>query len=152
MQPVQGAVRSHYAIYSATCGWIRLVCRTAIRPCASGAYREFENKGLTPDFDPGFDGFRLLSMAEQNDIEKRREIFGRAFNHEDPKEWGSAFSYRELQKAPDYRKEHDLFIVAPDGTYAACCIVWYDDVNRVGHLEPLGTHPSYRRMGLAIQV
>jgi len=98
------------------------------------------------------EGFQLLSMAEQNDIEKRREIFGRGFNHEDPKEWPSAFSYRELQKAPDYRKEHDLFIVAPDDTYAACCIVWYDDVNRVGHLEPLGTHPDYRRMGLATQI
>ncbi|MEE8592512.1 MAG: GNAT family N-acetyltransferase [Candidatus Bipolaricaulota bacterium] len=98
------------------------------------------------------EGFQLLSMAEENDIDKRREIFGRGFNHQDPKEWGSAFSYRELQKAPDYRKEHDLFIVAPDGTYTACCIVWYDEVNRVGHLEPLGTHPDYRRMGLATQI
>ncbi len=42
--------------------------------------------------------------------------------------------------------------MAPDGTYAACCIVWYDEVNRVGHLEPLGTHPDYRRMGLATQI
>lgn len=98
------------------------------------------------------EGFRLLSIAEENDIERRREIFGRGFNHEDPKEWPSAFSYRELQKAPDYRKEHDLFIVAPDSTYATCCIVWYDEVNRVGHLEPLGTHPDYRRMGLATQI
>lgn len=98
------------------------------------------------------DGFRLLSMAEENNIDKRREIFGRGFNHEAPKEWPSAYSYRELQKAPDYRKEHDLFIVAPDGTYAACCIVWYDEVNHVGHLEPLGTHPKYRRMGLATQI
>ncbi len=97
-------------------------------------------------------GFRLISMAEENDIEKRREIFGRGFNHEDPAEWPSAFSYRELQKAPDYSFEHDLVIVAPDGTYAACCIVWYDAVNRIGHLEPLGTHPAYRRMGLATQI
>ncbi len=42
--------------------------------------------------------------------------------------------------------------MAPDGTYAACCIVWHDEVNRVGHLEPLGTHPDYRRMGLATQI
>jgi predicted N-acetyltransferase YhbS len=98
------------------------------------------------------DGFRLRSMAEENDIDERREIFGRAFNHEDPKEWPSAFSYRELQKAPDYRKEHDLFIVAPGGKYAACCIVWHDAVNRIGHLEPLGTHPDYRRMDLATQI
>ena len=88
------------------------------------------------------DGFQLLSMADENDIEKRREIFGRGFNHEDPKEWPSAFSYRELQKAPNYRKKHDLFIVAPDGTYAACCIVWYDAVNRIGHLEPLARIPG----------
>jgi predicted N-acetyltransferase YhbS len=98
------------------------------------------------------DGFKLLSMAEENDIEKRREVFGRGFNHEDPKEWPSAYSYRELQKAPDYRLEHDFVIVASDGTYAACCIVWYDEVNHVGHLEPLGTHPDCRRMGLATQI
>ncbi len=28
-----------------------------------------------------------------------------------------------LMKAPDYDPEHDLVVVAPDGTYAACCIV-----------------------------
>jgi GNAT superfamily N-acetyltransferase len=98
------------------------------------------------------DGFRLSSMAEENDIEKRREIFGRGFNHEDPKEWPSAFAYRELQRAPDYWRENDLFIVAPDGTYVACCIVWYDEATRVAHLEPLGTHPDYRRKGLATQI
>lgn len=98
------------------------------------------------------EGFRLMSMAEVNDIDKRREIFGRGFNHEDPHDWPSAFSYKELQRAPDYRKEHDLFIVAPDGTYAACCIVWFNEIDRVGYLEPLSTHPDFRRMGLGRQI
>jgi len=98
------------------------------------------------------DGFRLISMADENDIEKRREIFGRGFNHEDPKDWPSAYAYRELQKAPDYQLAHDLVIIAPNGTYAACCIVWLDEVNHVGHLEPLGTHPKYRRLGLASEI
>jgi predicted N-acetyltransferase YhbS len=88
-------------------------------------------------------------MAEECDIERRREIFGRSFDHEDPKEWPSAFAYEELQRAPDYRKEHDLCVAAPDGTYAACCIIWYDEVNGIGHLEPLGTHPAYRQRGIA---
>jgi len=96
--------------------------------------------------------YRLISMAEEDDVEKRREIFGRSFDHEDPKDWPSAFAYQELQRAPDYHREHDLVIVAPDGSYAACCIVWYDEVNRVGHLEPLGTHPDHRRNGLAKQI
>lgn len=95
------------------------------------------------------EGYRLLSMADECDIDKRREIFGRGFNHPDPIEWPSRLSYEELMRAPDYRREHDVFIVAPDGTYAACGILWYDSVSRVAHIEPLGTHPEHRKIGLA---
>jgi len=98
------------------------------------------------------DGYELRSMADEVDIEKRREIFGRGFNHEDPKEWPSAFAYEELMRAPDYRKDFDLYIVAPSGDYAACAIVWLDAVNCIGHLEPLGTRPDHRRKGLAEQI
>ncbi len=98
------------------------------------------------------EGYVLRSMADENDIEQRREVFGRAFNHVDPAEWPSAFSYEELQRAPDYRKEQDLFVVAPDGRYVACCIVWYDEVNKIGILEPVGTHPDFRRRGLGREV
>jgi mycothiol synthase len=97
-------------------------------------------------------GYVLRTMAEETDIERRREVFGRSFHHEDPREWPSAFSYRELQTAPDYRHENDLVVVASDGTYVACCIVWYDEVNRVGHFEPVGTRPEYRRRGLGREV
>lgn len=93
-------------------------------------------------------GFALRSMAEERDVERRREIFGRSFNHPDPSDWPTAFAYEELQRAPDYRPDLDLFIVAPDGRYAACCIVWYDTRNHLGILEPVGTHPEFRRRGL----
>jgi len=82
----------------------------------------------------------------------RREIFGRAFNHPHPAEWPSAFSYEELQKAPDYRKDLDLYVIGPDGMYVACCIVWYDSYNRAGILEPVGTHPDFRGHGLGKEV
>jgi len=94
------------------------------------------------------EGFRIQSMVDENDIEKRRKAFGRGFNHEDPIEWPSTFSYQELQKAPDYRPELDLYIVAPDGEYASFCIVWWDQINRLATLEPVGTVPDYRRMAL----
>ena len=93
-------------------------------------------------------GFFFRTMADSNDIELRREVFGRAFNHPDPRDWPSAFAYEELQRAPDYRKDLDLYIVGPGGQYVACCIVWYDERNRVGMLEPVGTHPDFRRRGL----
>lgn len=54
-------------------------------------------------------------MADDNNIEARREVIGRGFNHTDPLEWPSAFAQEELQRAPDYRKNLDLAVVGPDG-------------------------------------
>jgi len=99
---------------------------------------------------PGLpEGFVIRSMADENDLERRRKAFGRGFNHEDPKEWPSLYSYQELQKAPDYRKEQDLYVVAPDGEFVSFCILWWDERNRIGILEPVGTVPEHRRKGLA---
>jgi predicted N-acetyltransferase YhbS len=98
------------------------------------------------------EGYEVRSMAQQNDIESRREVFGRAFNHPDPADWPSALAYQELQKAPDYRKDLDLYVVGPDGRHVSCCIVWHDEQNRLGILEPVGTHPDFRSMGLAREV
>jgi len=85
------------------------------------------------------EGFRIRSMADDNDLEKRRKIFGLSFRHKDPSEWPTLFSYQELQRAPDYRKELDLVIVGPDGEYVACCIVWIDEYNKFVRLEPVGS-------------
>lgn len=40
-------------------------------------------------------------------------------------------------------------VVAPNGTVAACTIVWFDDVNRMGIFEPVACHQDYQRRGLA---
>jgi hypothetical protein len=105
---------------------------------------EFSIRGGLPQSDLP-EGFTIRSMADENDLERRRKAFGRGFNHEDPKEWPSLFSYRELQKAPDYRKEQDLYVVAPDGEFVSFCILWWDEQNRIGILEPVGTVPEHRR-------
>ncbi len=94
-------------------------------------------------------GFVLRSMADDgSDIERRREVFGRSFNHPDPADWPSAIAYEELQSAPDYDKSLDLYIAGPDGKYVACCIAWYDRYNQIAMLEPVGTVPDQRRRGL----
>ena len=96
------------------------------------------------------DGYRFGCMADQDsDIELRRKAFGLAFNHPDPKDWPSQISYQGLQQAPDYRPDLDFYVVAPDGEYAAFCIAWWDKVNQIASLEPVGTVPAHRRKGLA---
>jgi GNAT superfamily N-acetyltransferase len=57
-------------------------------------------------------------------------------------------SYRNVMSAWPYRSELDWVVEAPDGVLAAQCLIWLDEKNQVGELEPVGTDPRFRRMGL----
>ncbi|MDO9390422.1 MAG: hypothetical protein Q7U71_01460 [bacterium] len=113
-------------------------------PC--GYYLEYDLRQLPVSDLP--EGYRVLSMADENDLEKRRKIFGLSFRHSDPNDWPALFSYQELQRAPDYRKELDLVVTNASGEYLACCIVWLDEHNKIAHLEPVGSI----RLGMGRQV
>ena len=47
---------------------------------------------------------------------------------------------------PEYRQDLDLVVEAPDGRLAAFCVLWLSE--RAGQVEPLGTHPDFRKLGL----
>ena len=38
--------------------------------------------------------------------------------------------------------------IAPNGEIASFCTIWFDDVNRIGAFEPVGTAPAHQRRGL----
>jgi mycothiol synthase len=57
--------------------------------------------------------------------------------------------YERLATCPHYRFEDDLVVEAPDGTFAAFALAWWDPVGQVGEFEPVGTHPDHQRRGLA---
>jgi predicted N-acetyltransferase YhbS len=108
----------------------------------------FAIQGELPDYTLP-EGYRLRSMADDNDLNRRRKAFGLGFNHPDPRDWPSLLSYQELQQAPDYRRDLDLYVVAPDGESASFCVAWWDERNHMACLEPVGTVPEHRRKGLA---
>ncbi len=56
--------------------------------------------------------------------------------------------YRNIQTAPLYRRDLDLVAVAPDGSIAAFCTIWFDDVTRSAYFEPVATVPAHQRRGL----
>ena len=66
-----------------------------------------------------------------------------------PSDWAPASAFREMQRAPDYRQDLDLFIVAPNGDTVSFCTIWIDERNKYGKFEPVGTHAGYQGMGLA---
>ncbi|MFN2234483.1 MAG: GNAT family N-acetyltransferase [Anaerolineales bacterium] len=95
-------------------------------------------------------GYSIYSMADVgSDIDKRRKAFGVGFNHPEPVDWPSRIAYQGLQQAPDYQPVLDIYLVTPDGEYGSFCIAWWDEVNLIACLEPVGTVPSHRRKGLA---
>jgi ribosomal protein S18 acetylase RimI-like enzyme len=56
---------------------------------------------------------------------------------------------RAWLQAPTNRRDLNVVAVAPNGTFASFAIVWLDEANDIGAFEPVGTHPDYRRRGLA---
>jgi predicted N-acetyltransferase YhbS len=57
--------------------------------------------------------------------------------------------YRQVMDSWPYRPELDWMIEISDGHYVANTCVWYDELNGVALLEPLGVDPAFRRQGLA---
>ncbi|MEE6257415.1 GNAT family N-acetyltransferase [Plantactinospora sonchi] len=57
--------------------------------------------------------------------------------------------FRNVSAGWPYRSEFDMVVEAPDGRFVAYCLGWYDEVNRVGALEPVGTLAEFRGQGLA---
>jgi mycothiol synthase len=91
------------------------------------------------------DGYGVRSVGGDNDLEQRVAVHNSAFE-----QWPYTVEvHRGLQEAPTYRPDLDLVAIAPDGTFAAFCIAWYDEHNRNANIEPVGTHVEFRRLGLA---
>jgi len=61
----------------------------------------------------------------------------------------SAEAYEGVRQTAAYRGDLHVLVEAPDGTMASSTIMWLDAANRTAEFEPVGTHPDYRRLGLA---
>jgi GNAT superfamily N-acetyltransferase len=94
-------------------------------------------------------GYTVRSLGDEDELPARSWVSWRAFHPDEPDgrykgwEW-----YRNVQRAPLYRRDLDLVAVAADGELAAFCTVWFDDVTRTAAFEPVGTHPAHQRRGL----
>jgi ribosomal protein S18 acetylase RimI-like enzyme len=102
-----------------------------------------------PVAEPGVpDGYRLRTVRGEEDLAARVLVHQAV--------WGPSRvteeSYRDVMSTWPYRPDLDCVVEAADGSFAAYVLCWYDDVNRVGEFEPVGTHQSHRRRGLGSAV
>ncbi len=92
------------------------------------------------------DGFEITNAIMENDFEKYREVQSSVFSHCKVMTKKLLMHYAS---ASFYNSELDIVAVAPDGRFAAFCTVRIDPVSRIAELEPVGTHPDFRKLGLA---
>jgi len=92
-------------------------------------------------------GFSIRSSRGEDDARLRSVCSYAAFGATKPFEDYWPRTLRFMQ-SPVYVPEHEIFVIAPGGDVAAYCIIWTDDVSKVGHFEPVGTHPDFQRQGL----
>ncbi len=96
-------------------------------------------------------GYRIQSLADENDIHKVHSIMHRGFNNtgEPPSEGTNGPDCRRLmQTAPNFRRDLNIVAVAPDGNYVSYGGIWMEPVHKVAYIEPVATDPEYRMMGL----
>jgi ribosomal protein S18 acetylase RimI-like enzyme len=120
-----------------------------IRVTRQGSVMHFLASDLpeAPEMPPLPDGFRCRTV-EPDDLAERVAI------HRDV--WAPSrvteSSFANVQTSWPYRASLDCVVEAPDGRFAAYALVWPDDENRVGELEPVGVREEFRRRGLGAAV
>lgn len=90
-------------------------------------------------------GYVIRNVRDEDDLERRVAVHRDAFS---PSRM-TVEKHRRVMQSPTYRQDLDLVVEAPDGSFAAFCILWHDEPNRNAVFEPVGTHSAHRRLGLA---
>lgn len=90
------------------------------------------------------DGYSIRSVAGTEEAAAVAAVHQAAF----PGASWTEDQYRRVMESPAYDPARELVAEAADGTFAAFVVTWYDELNRTGLMEAVGTHPDHRRIGL----
>ncbi|MBS4219585.1 GNAT family N-acetyltransferase [Bacillus sp. FJAT-49711] len=94
------------------------------------------------------DGFKARYLKGDEDLINRVRAQRAAFTPSRVTEE----SYRNVMNTYPYDPSLDWVLETPDGEFAAFCLIWFGEINKVGLLEPVGTDPKFWRMGLGSSV
>ena len=91
-------------------------------------------------------GFKIRNIEDLSDYTQVAALIRLIFGHG---EWFNTGILEEIAESSFYKKELDLVAVEPDGKIVSFCTFRMDPASKITNLEPMGTHPDYRRLGLA---
>jgi predicted N-acetyltransferase YhbS len=94
------------------------------------------------------EGFRLKSLADDNDLRKVHRLLWRGLNHEGGPPEAGIEERRKMQSGPNFRKDLTIVVEGATGDPVSYCGTWYEPVNKIACVEPVATGPDYRRRRL----
>ena len=92
------------------------------------------------------EGYTIRNAIIEMDFLKYREVQMTVFPHI------VSMSLELLQlysTASFYQEDLDIVAIDPDDKFAAFCTARIDPLSKIAELEPVGTHPDHRKLGLA---
>lgn len=96
-------------------------------------------------------GFRYRTVGAA-DVKERVSIHREVWSRPGAPSRVTESSYTNVRAEWPFRETLDCAVEAPDGRFAAYCLVWPDDEHLVGEFEPVGVRAEFRRRGLGAAV
>ena len=87
-------------------------------------------------------------LQDDNNVLKIDRVLWRGFDHEGEPPQDSPEDRKKVQSAPNFRKDLNIVVEAPDGHFVSYSGTWFEGTNRIAYVEPVATDPDYRRRGL----
>lgn len=93
--------------------------------------------------------FSIESLDEVYDFNKLNSLLWKALNY-----FGEPPAYNDDVYLPikqawfDYQKDNCTVVLAPDGSYAGFCGLWYDEKTQAAYIEPLVRDSKYVGQGI----
>ena len=103
-----------------------------------------------PEAAPLPAGYSIRSMGDVDELPARSLASWRSFHPNEADQGANPTGdwYRNIQRAPLYRRDLDIVAIAPNGDVASFATCYFDDVVRTGDFVLVGTAPRHRRKGL----
>lgn len=95
------------------------------------------------------EGYMIRGVNAKQDFTKYREVMGSVFPH--CKKMTEKL-FKIYTSATFYNENLDIIAIAPNDEFAAFATFRLDPISNIVEVEPVGTHPNHRKLGLASAV
>ncbi|MFX0015530.1 MAG: GNAT family N-acetyltransferase [Promethearchaeota archaeon] len=92
------------------------------------------------------EGIEIRNVKGEADYEQLARLIRLIFGHG---EWFTPEILEGIARCSFYKQDLDLVAVSEDGTFASFCMFRVDPMSKITQLEPMATHPNFRKLGLA---